>query len=189
MLRDMQVREQAVSKMYLKLSPEMLIKWAAGRISDADMGCRRKDEWLWDLAELRHLGGQWARWAYAASIVRGIWLMPKEEACLRRDSVEAMGRAGAYVLGVVAIVLAITKPSSSMMIMTMLLTIPFVIRLGVIVAAGLGIATLAGILWVRDFLASPRITMRARCRHLGERGGRRRLSRTSEPNAILKASM
>lgn len=136
------------------LSPETVIEWSARWISDFDMARRRKDEWLWDLAELRELDGERACWVYAVSMVRGVWFMSNEEAGLRRASIAAAGQAGVYVLGGVATILAVTQPSSPMMMMAMIITLPFAIGSGLIMAAGLGVATLVGILRLTHVLVS-----------------------------------
>lgn len=143
------------------LTPETVIEWSARWISDFDMARRRKDEWLWDLAELRKLDGERACWVYAMSMVRGVWLMPNQEAGLRRASIATVGKAGAYVLGGVAIILAVTQPSSPMMMLAMIMTLPFAIGSGLILAAGLGVVTLAGILRVTHVFVSLPVRLRS----------------------------
>lgn len=134
------------------LSPEAVIEWSARWISDVDLARRRRDEWLWDLAELRELDGERACWVYAMSNLRGVWLMSREQAGLRRASMAAAGRAGAYVLGGVAAALALAQPSSPMMMLAMIVTLPFAIGSGLVMAAGLSVATLVGILRVTHVL-------------------------------------
>ena len=146
------------------LRPETVIEWSAGWISDFDRARRRKDEWLWDLAELRELDGERACWVYAVSNLRGVWLMSNEEAGLRRASVATAGQAGAYLLGGVATILAVTQPSSPMMMIAMIITLPFAIGSGLVMAAGLGVATLVGVLRVTQVLGS----LPARLRSVGD---------------------
>lgn len=135
-----------------QVSPEMMIGWAARWISDADRARRCRDEWLWDLAELRELDGQRACWGYAVSQLRGVWLMGQGQAELRRASLVVVGQVGAWVLGAVGSVLAVAQPSSPMMMMAMVMTLPFAIGSGLILATGLGVATLVGILRVTQVL-------------------------------------
>lgn len=155
----------------LSVSPETLTDCAARLIKHDELARRRREEWRSDIAEWRRLDGGWARWQYALSILFGQLVvatagLARATVARLRSMRGALTETGLHLLGVTPVLLLPMLSHSPGLLVLVMVLVPFAVRTGLLVVAGLGVALLSGVLWVsgRKRRRTRRRGLRRRCR-------------------------